>query len=74
MGNPDYYEGYFVEVESTLAADESSNVEQSFTEYEALTDVLIEVDAIVEESTVIDVDTTVDVIEQSTATATREVQ
>ena len=74
MGNPDYYNGYFVEVPLVLDADAESNVEQSFTEYEALTDVLIEVDVIAEEATVIDVETTVDVIEQSTATATREKQ
>ncbi len=73
MGNPDYFEGYFVEVDSVLAADAESNIEQSFAEYESLTDVLIEVDVMTEETVVIDVETTVDVVEQSTATATREV-
>ena len=74
MGNPDYYPGYSVDVPLVLDADAESNIEQSSDQYEALTDILIEVDAIVEEATTIDVDTTVEVIEQSTATATREVE
>ena len=71
LGNPDFYEGYFVMVPSVIDADAESNLEQSSDEYLALTDVLIEVDVIVEEATVIEIETTVDVVEQSTATATR---
>ena len=73
-GNGGFYPGYSVDVPLVLGPDEPSNVEQSFEEYESLRDVLIEVDTIVEETQMIDVDTTVDVIEQTTATATREVQ
>ena len=73
-GNGGFYPGFEIDVPLVLGPDEPSNVEQSFEEYEALTDVLIEVDTIVEETQMIDVDTTVDVIEQTTATATREVQ
>ena len=73
-GNGGFYPGYSVDIPIVLGPDDPSNVEQSFEEYEALNDVLIEIDAIVEETQMIDVDTTVDVIEQTTATATREVQ
>ena len=48
-GNGGFYPGFEIDVPLVLGPDEPSNVEQSFEEYEALRDVLIEVDTIVEE-------------------------